>query len=93
MPTMKETLNLFQQYQNVTTVAEKRNLAESTIWGHILDCIKLKLLTPADVVEPSKLSLVLATKNSLKTTGLKELKEALPENITYGEMMCALQKV
>ena len=87
---IKETLDLFQEFKSVKIVAEKRNLTESTIWEHLATCIKLRQLRPSDVVEESKIKLILETKQNLKLKGLKQFKAALPEDISYGEIRCAI---
>ncbi len=88
----KHSMHLFQQLKSVLAVAKFRGLAESTIWEHLIVAIKLGLLRPSDVVEQQKIAIILETKHRLKTTGLKDLKEALPADISYGEIRCATLK-
>lgn len=84
------TLELFKQLKNVSAVAEKRGLAESTIWTHLITAVKLGLLKAADVVDEQKVRLIIETRARLKPKGLKELKAALPENFTYEEIRCTM---
>ncbi len=88
--TTKATFEFFQKAGNVSLVAQQRNLAESTVWGHLAACIKLGLLSAVDVVEAEKVKLILETQRNIPTRKFKELKEALPDDITYEEIRCAL---
>jgi len=84
------TIDLFRQLKSVSVVAQQRQLAESTIWEHLIIAVKLGLLAPTEVVEPEKARLIIETNNHLQPKGLKELKTALPENISYDEIRCVL---
>ena len=87
---IQETFSQFQKLKNITMVAGQRNLAASTIWGHLEMCIKLGLLAAVEVVDEEKVRLILEIKNNLQPRGLKELKQALPQNISYEEIRCVL---
>jgi superfamily II DNA helicase RecQ len=84
------TVQIFQTLRSVAKVAELRGLAQSTVWDHLITAVKLDKLKATDVVEPQKVQLILKTKDRLKPKGLKELKAALPEDITYEELRCAI---
>lgn len=84
------TLYLFDKCKDVIEVAKRRNLVESTIWMHLINAVKLGAISVIDIVELEKIKLIFKTKNQLQKTKLKELKEALPENISYEEIRCVL---
>lgn len=87
---VRETLNLFTSLKNIPEVAKHRNLVESTIWGHLIIGVKMGQLLSHDIVKEEKIKLVLEKKNILNTSRLKELKESLPEDISYEEIKCVL---
>ena len=86
------TIDLFRQTKSVPEVAQQRQLAESTIWDHLIIGVTLGMLAPTNVVEQEKARLILETNTRLKPKGLKELKEALPETISYEEIRCVLSE-
>ena len=87
---VRETLTLFRQVRTISAVAQQRKLTESTIWGHLTTAVKFGMLQPSDVVDASKVKLINETYLRLKTQGLKELKLALPERVSYDEIRCVL---
>ena len=87
---MNETFHIFCRLKDVSKTAGERNLAQSTIWAHLVSLIKLGQLLACEVVEEEKIKLVLEKRNALNTLRLKELKDALPENISYEEIKCVL---
>ncbi|MBI4980719.1 helix-turn-helix domain-containing protein [Candidatus Woesearchaeota archaeon] len=87
---IRETFRIFSEIKDIPKTAAERNLAESTIWTHLVSLVKLELLLPGDVVSEDKIKLVLEKRNALNTSRLKELKEALPGDISYEEIRCVL---
>jgi superfamily II DNA helicase RecQ len=87
---IKETFRIFSETKDISKTAAERNLAESTIWTHLVSLVKLEQLLPRDVVSEDKIKLILEKKNALNTFRLKELKEILPEDISYEEIKCVL---
>ena len=88
--TTKASIELFRQHRDIKAVAQQRGLAESTIWMHLTTAVKLGLLTPEEIVDEAVISLIRAAKGRLNPKGLKELKAALPESISYEEIRCVL---
>lgn len=86
----RETLDLFQQTKSVRAVAQQRTLAESTIWTHLITCIKLGLISAADIIDQNRIKLILDARTRTNAKGLKEIKEALPRDLSYGEIQCVL---
>ncbi|MEK6845292.1 MAG: helix-turn-helix domain-containing protein [Nanoarchaeota archaeon] len=87
---IRETLRLFSDTKDISKTAAERNLAESTIWGHLIDLVKLGQLSAVEVVDWEKIKLILNAKDNYSDVGLKELKEKLPANISYEEIKCVL---
>lgn len=87
---IRETLRFFLDTKDISKTASERNLAESTIWGHLIDLVKLGQLSVVEIVDLGKIKLILNAKDSHPDVGLKELKEKLPTNISYEEIRCVL---
>ena len=87
---LQTTLDLYLKFKDVKVVAQKRGLAETTILGHIVDLVQLQQLKAEDVVSEQKIRLITEANLRLKTKRLKELKEALPPEISYEEIKCVL---
>ncbi len=87
---IRETLRLFSDTKDISKTAAERNLAESTIWGHLIDLVKLGQLSAVEVVDWEKIKLILNAKDNYPDVGLKKLKEKLPANISYEEIKCVL---
>ncbi len=86
----QETLNLFQQSKNIALVAQQRELAESTIFSHLERAIRLGKISVEEVVIGERRKAILEVQERLPFLKLKELKEALPPQISYGEIRCFL---
>ncbi|MEK6937985.1 MAG: helix-turn-helix domain-containing protein [Nanoarchaeota archaeon] len=86
----RETLQIFSATKDISKTAVIRNLAESTIWKHLTDLVKLGQLSAVEIVDWEKVRLILNVKDHHPDLGLKELKERLPENISYEEIRCVL---
>ncbi|MEK6963338.1 MAG: helix-turn-helix domain-containing protein [Nanoarchaeota archaeon] len=91
--TAKETIALFKELRSIQMVAEKRGLSSSTVWSHLTMGVQLGLIAPAEVVDKERLDLILSVHANLNSTRLKELKAALPEEVTYEEIQCAITSV
>lgn len=89
--TLDETLRLFEGGLSIIDIAKKRGLALSTITGHISKLVGDGKIKASDVISPEKISLILNTARRL-TDGfsLGEIKDALPDDITYDEIRIAL---
>lgn len=86
----EETLALFQQLKNIALIAQQRELAESTIWSHLERTIKLGKISVEKVVEENRKKVIVEAKEKLGFVRMKELKEVLPPQISYGEIRCVL---
>ncbi|MEW5896198.1 MAG: helix-turn-helix domain-containing protein [Nanoarchaeota archaeon] len=86
----RETLRVFLETKDIPKTSRIRNLAESTIWKHLTDLVKLGQLSAGEIVEKEKMQQILELRNELPEARLKELKEKLPEDISYEEIRCVL---
>ena len=93
-PTHLVSFNLFKEGKTIEEIAKERNLAVSTIQGHLLPFIAGKQVNVNDLVSPDKQKVI---KEAIRVHGsdsTKTLKDNLPEDISYGEikMVIAAQK-
>ncbi len=91
--TIEETFSLFQQTKDIAQVAQQRQFAQSTIWGHLISCIAMGKMKAADLVSADKMALIRETQRKLAVTKAKPLKEQLPPEITYEEIRCVLAEI
>ena len=87
----EKTFELFGLGKNIEEIAKERNLEISTIYSHLHNLVANNYLSSSDVVPEEKIHRVIEVYNQFKNEPrLKELKEKLPENISYGEIKCVL---
>ena len=87
----EKTFELFGLGKNIEEIAKERNLEISTIYSHLHNLVANNYLSISDVVPEEKIQQVIEVYNQFKNEPrLKELKEKLPENISYGEIKCVL---
>jgi hypothetical protein len=89
-PTNMVSFNLFKEGKSVTEIAKDRNMAISTIEGHLSSFIANGEIEINEIVSAEKQLLI---KEAVKIHGresLKIIKENLPEDITYGEIRMVL---
>lgn len=91
--TIEETFSLFQQTKDIVQVALQRQLAQSTVWGHLISCIAMGKMKAEDLVSLEKIALITETQRKLGGTKAKPLKEQLPPEITYEEIRCVLAEM
>lgn len=83
------TFELFSEGKNVEGIAKERNLSISTIYTHIYHLIANDYLSSSDVVSEEKIKQIIGVYKQFKNEPkLKELKEMLPEDISYDEIRC-----
>lgn len=87
----ERTLELFNSGKNADEIAKERNLAVSTIYTHLYHLIVNDYLSRSDVVSEEIIEKVTEAYSQFKEEPkLKELKEKLPENISYEQIRCVL---
>ncbi|KYP13732.1 MAG: hypothetical protein A1D16_04485 [Flavihumibacter sp. CACIAM 22H1] len=86
----KESVDLFKQGYSIQEIASERNLAASTIEGHLLKGIQLGQLDAGLLVTEEVRAEVLAAVEKLGAPLLGPLKEYLGEAISYTQIKAAL---
>ncbi len=93
--TINETLVLYQDGVAIETIAEKRELAISTIYSHLADVIEAGMLSAADVldIDDADITTIERTAELLKTkeeNTLKPLFDELDGEFEYGILRCVV---
>ncbi|MGB5769011.1 MAG: RecQ family ATP-dependent DNA helicase, partial [Crocosphaera sp.] len=81
------TLQLYQQGLNVSEIAERRNLKETTIYGHIADLIEMH--QPVDIenfISEHKKAMIIKCIQTIGDGVLTPLKNHLGDDYSYGEI-------
>ncbi len=87
----KETLVLFRQGCKPDEIAKRRGLANSTIFGHLHKLIFVGEINARQCISDDVIKKVLQAKQQFAhESSLKELKQILPEEITYEEIKAVL---
>ncbi|MCF1715355.1 helix-turn-helix domain-containing protein [Flavihumibacter sp. RY-1] len=86
----RESISLCKEGKSITEIAAERQLAYSTIEGHLVKGIQEGELEPDFLVKEEVRSLVQAGREALGSTQLGPLKEYLGEAISYTEIKAAL---
>ena len=86
------TFTLFKSGKDINQIAEERNLKPSTIYTHLSRLISTGKLTARECIKEDVISLILKAKKKLnRINSLKQVKEILPDYVTYEEIRCVLQ--
>ncbi|MDQ7048214.1 MAG: DNA helicase RecQ [Enterobacterales bacterium] len=93
--TVNESLLLFSQLKDVSIIAQKRELTQSTIYNHLAQGIAIGLLDLEQLIEvsSSQYQQILQALMSVEsdTIGrLKKIKELIDEDIDYGLIHCVI---
>lgn len=89
--TEKVTLELFKKGKSVPEIAYERKLAFSTIFEHMRRLLANSYISSSEFVEQDKINKILEARCKLKKYFmLREIKEILPDDITYDEIKCVL---
>ena len=75
--TVEETYRYHKEGKSVEEIAELRDLALSTIYGHIASLISNNLLKLEEIVSAFKTKQIIQVIESIDFEGLKDLKEHL----------------
>jgi ATP-dependent DNA helicase RecQ len=93
--TINETLSLHLEGLNADAIAKKRNLANSTIYGHLAEAISAGMMTAREALtvdEADILAIEQAAEllNSKELGAIKPLHEELEEAWDYGILKCVV---
>ena len=87
----KATFGLFMAGKSIEEISKERNLAISTIYEHLYRLVANNYLSSSEFVPEGIIKQILEAKSKApNATKLKEIKELLPESITYNEIRCVL---
>ena len=87
----KETYSLFKNGKSIEEIGEERGLAISTIYEHFYRLVLNNYISNSEIVSEEKIKKILNACEKFSTKPkLKEVKEMLPEDISYGEIKCVL---
>ena len=87
----EKTFELFSEGNNIEEIAKERNLSVSTIYTHFYKLISNNFLSSSDAVPDEKIKQISEVYTQFKNEPkLKELKELLPEEISYEEIRCVI---
>ena len=76
---------------NIEEIAKSRNLAVSTIYDHLYKLVANGYLSCSEFVPENLIKQIIKAKSGLPNAAkLKEIKEMLPEEISYNEIKCVL---
>ena len=90
-PTEKATFELFMAGKSIEKISKERNLAVSTIYDHLYRLVANDWLSSSEFVPEHIIKKIIEAKSRLPNASkLKEIKEILPEEITYNEIRCVL---
>jgi DNA-binding CsgD family transcriptional regulator len=85
-PTNLVSFNLFKEGKTIADIARDRNLAVSTIEGHLTQFIASKQINIDDLVSADKQKIIKEAIRIHGSSSTKTLKENLPEEVSYGEI-------
>lgn len=93
--TINETLSLYNEGLDIKAIAEKRELASTTIYGHLADVIEAGMLSASDVLEldDDEITAIERTAEFLKSKEEKVLKPLFDEldgEYDYGILRCVV---
>lgn len=88
---LRATLDLFRQGRSVPEIAYERKLSVSTIENHLRELLKQKQVEIHELLAEEKLELIKSAIGDCKF--LKEIKDKLPESVTYGEIKYVLTAI
>lgn len=85
-PTNILSFNLFKEGKTIEEIAKERNMTVGTIEGHLATFIASKQINIDDLVSIEKQRLIKEAIKIHGVSGTKNLKDNLPEDISYGEI-------
>jgi len=88
-----ETHELYNQGLSLEEIANKRGFTTSTIEGHLIECLENGLTIDLErFVSPEHETQIIKVVKEIGTAKLKPIKEALPDQITYGAIKLTIYK-
>lgn len=89
--TLAETLKLLEEGKRLSDVLLIRKLKLSTVWSQVAKLIALGKISAKKFVSEEKINLILEARMKTDSNYLKEIKNLLPEDISYEDIRCVLE--
>jgi hypothetical protein len=87
------TAQLFKEGKSLTEIATTRSLTTGTIESHLAYSVSKKMISAEEILDLDKLNLILTEiKNNPRLTML-QLKQVLPQHISFGEIRIAMSHI
>lgn len=90
IPTQYTTIDLWKSGKSIEEVAAVRNLSKGTISSHLVFGIERELVAVEDLIPQEQIQLIKDAIEIETPKGLKDLKERLPEDISYEQLRWVL---
>ncbi len=87
---VKETLNLYKSGKSVMEITEIRQMATSTIEGHLAQAVASGNLSAADILAEDKIKTIHQAAQQVSENGLKSLKDFLGDSFSYSDIKIAM---
>ncbi len=87
--TAQITFDMFKEGKSIAVIAEERGLVEGTIESHLAQFVQNGLLQIEEIMKPSKIKAIMKC-YSQGLTKSGEIKAALPDSYTWGEIKIGL---
>lgn len=84
------SLELFNEGKSIAKVAQERNLAVSTVEGHLVNFVRTGKLSAHELVGMEKLEEILLVLDGSNETSLTKLRELVGSNVSYLELKTAI---
>lgn len=91
--TKKITWQMYNEGKSILEIAEERNITMLTVEGHLAYYISIGKLDIDDFVKAGKQAAIKQVADRFGINNLNQLKEHLPEDITYGEIKLVLASI
>jgi uncharacterized protein YpbB len=88
--TKKISFDLFKQGKDIPAIATERNMALTTIEGHLAYYVSLGLIEAEKFVNRDKLDNIVSVSKKLETVQLGPIKHALGDEYTYADIRFAM---
>ena len=86
----RESLRLYKEGKNIEAIAKERDMAVTTIEGHLASFIPSGEIAIADFLKENELAEIKKVMNELTTTQLGPLKSALGDRFSFGQLRIAM---
>lgn len=87
---VKESTELFLSGKSISEIATLRNMASSTIEGHLAQAVASGKIKAHQLVAEEKITAIHRAAEKTEEPGLKPLKELLGDNYTYSDIKIAM---